>query len=332
MTGPRPVKVLYFVGSGRSGTTLINGILGGMPGVLAGGELRYVWQRGVAQNHVCSCGKPFDECVLWTRIMERVLTMRGAGPEDPGRIGPRLLQRLQLRRVPAMLLRWRFGGKAVPPHPDDASIEALYRAASDVSGARVVVDSSKLPPYGMLLAQIPGIDLRVLHVVRDPRATAYSWLREKKALDHGDDGALMPRQPVTKSSLLWLVWNTVSVLRWGGQRESYLRLRYEDFVAEPEASMRRVCELVGLDPADLPFTSAAQVDIRPGHVVAGNPNRHQRGEVAIRPDDQWRGGLSVKDKLAVTTLTAPGLIGFAYPLSPHAPGHAPRITGRTSLQ
>lgn len=315
MSNTDPVTVLYFAGSGRSGTTLINSILGSMPGVFAGGELRYLWERGVAQNHLCSCGSPFDECSLWVGVMDRVAAAPGAVRGDPGAVGTRLLQRLQMRRVPAMLARWRAGGKAVRPHPDDAALVALYRAVSEATGARVVVDSSKLPPYGMLLAQLPGIDLRVLHVVRDSRATAFSWLREKKALDYGDDGALMPRQPIAKSSVLWLVWNVVPVLRWGHRSNTYLRLRYEDFVADPATAMRRVCDLAGLEPDNLPFISSKHVDLRPGHVVAGNPNRHQRGDVAIRSDDQWRSGLAARDRWAVTALTASGLVGFGYRLS-----------------
>lgn len=304
--------MLYFVGSGRSGTTLINGILGSVPGVFAGGELRYVWQRGVVENHLCSCGQPFDRCPLWTEVMDR-LRARTAPGAKPERVGVDLQRRLRLRKVPAMLARWAVGRPAVTGHPDDRMIDALYHVVAEVTGARVLVDSSKLPPYGMLVSQFPGIDVRVLHVVRDARATAYSWSRHKRARTTDDD-ELMPRQTLTKSSALWLVWNLVPLVRWAG-RPHYLRLRYEDFAADPAGAMRQVCEFAGLDAGELPFVAADRVLIAPGHVVAGNPDRHRTGEVHIREDEQWRRAMRVGDRFAVTAIAAIGLATFRYPLS-----------------
>lgn len=38
----RPVTVLYLTGSGRSGTTLVNNLVGQLDGAFACGELRYL--------------------------------------------------------------------------------------------------------------------------------------------------------------------------------------------------------------------------------------------------------------------------------------------------
>ena len=59
-----------------------------------------------------------------------------------------------------------------------ASYACIYRAVAEVTGARVVVDASKGPALGQALAGAPGIDLRLLNVVRDPRAVAWSWRRQ----------------------------------------------------------------------------------------------------------------------------------------------------------
>lgn len=313
MTQVAPVTVLYFAGSGRSGTTLINGILGSVPGVFAGGEFRFFWERGVQENHLCSCGQLFDACPLWTSVMADLRDRVGTPEVDAAGIGSRILRRLKVRAVPAMMARWERGAQAVEPHPDDRAIEALYLATAHATGAQVLVDSSKLPPYGMLLAQQPAIDLRVLHVVRDSRATAFSWMREKKALDHGDDGQLMPRLPIGKSAFLWLYWNLLTVRRWRGDSR-YLRVRYEDFVANPRQVMATIATFAGLDPARVPFTGSHTLALAPGHVVAGNPNRHSTGEIRVRPDDQWREAMKPRDAVAVTAVTAPGLRFFGYPL------------------
>jgi hypothetical protein len=52
MSDESPVRVLYFAGSGRSGTTVINNILGQLGGAFAAGELRYLWRRGVVEDRL----------------------------------------------------------------------------------------------------------------------------------------------------------------------------------------------------------------------------------------------------------------------------------------
>lgn len=308
MSGER-VTVLYVAGSGRSGTTVINTILGQLPGAFAAGELRYLWQRGVVEDHRCGCGEPFATCPVWSAVMAAV------GPVDPDEaagIAARLLGRLRVMRVPAMLGRRLLRRPAVPPHADDERIAALYRSLADHTGATVLIDSSKLPPYGLLLQQRPELDVRVLHVVRDPRATAFSWRRTKATQDTAS-GSTMPRMEVWKSSMLWLLWNLLTDRLWPARREDVVRFRYEDFVADPRRHMTAVARLVGLDPGALPFVTDDEVTLAPTHSVAGNPNRHTTGTVRIRGDMEWRTAMPRRDRLVVTALTAPGILRFRYP-------------------
>ena len=314
-TPPEPVRVLYFAGSGRSGSTVINNILGQVDGAFAAGELRYLWQRGAAQNRLCGCGEPFASCPHWREVMSRVVA--DEAPLDAAGIGQRLLSRLRMARVPAMLARRAVGRAPVPAHADDLAIARLYAALAEVTGARVVVDSSKLPPYALLLSGLPGIELYVLQVVRDSRATAFSWRRRKQARDYeGEQDGLMPQQQLWKSSLLWLCWNSLTVLLWRRAEGRYLRLRYEDFVRAPRESMERVVRMVGLDPATLPFETPTSVRLEPTHSVAGNPSRHRVGCVEVRPDREWLEAMPRGQRVLVTTLTAPALRAFHYPVLP----------------
>ncbi|SDZ24640.1 Sulfotransferase family protein [Micromonospora pattaloongensis] len=313
-----PVRVLYLAGSGRSGSTLITTVLGQLDGVFAAGELRYLWQRGMMENRPCGCGAPFAECPLWSAVVAELFGV------DPARIAAGLRGRLRMRGLPGLLRRHRAGARPVAPHPDDDAIAALYAAVARHAGP-VIVDSSKLPPYGALLGALPGVELRVLHVVRDPRATAFSW-RRRRGLDGTDDDRLMSRPPVWKAALLWLVWNGATLRLWAGRPDRYLRVRYEDFVAAPAETTRRIARFAGLAPAALPFTAAGTVRLAPTHSVAGNPSRHRVGAVAITDDAEWRRALSRRAYAVVTALTAPLLRRFGYPVrrAPHPVGRAAR--------
>src|SRR6185312_11260354 len=65
--GTQP-RILSIAGAGRSGSTLLAMLLGGLPGCTAVGELRHIWERGVIANRLCGCGEPFHECPFWTAV------------------------------------------------------------------------------------------------------------------------------------------------------------------------------------------------------------------------------------------------------------------------
>ena len=63
--------VLLVTGFGRSGTTLVNTILGSTPGVFAAGEVRFLWERGLLEGRACGCGEPVRSCPVWGPVVEK---------------------------------------------------------------------------------------------------------------------------------------------------------------------------------------------------------------------------------------------------------------------
>jgi hypothetical protein len=60
----RPTVVLIG-GYGRSGSTLLERMLGQIPGYFSAGELCHIWERGLIEKQLCGCGMPLPECDLW---------------------------------------------------------------------------------------------------------------------------------------------------------------------------------------------------------------------------------------------------------------------------
>lgn len=315
-SGPR-IKVLYIAGSGRSGSTLLDNILGQVGGLVSVGELRFLWERGMVQDRLCGCGRPFHECPVWTdRLVEAFGRVDAI---DPHVAMAQQLSRSRVRHIPAVLVSARRGGHGAGPATAHLErLERLYRAVGVVAGAPIVVDSSKLPAYGYLLDQTTGIDLHVLHLVRDPRAAAYSWIRKKVQPDRGSAGYMEP-QSVIHSSVLWTVWNGTAEALWASDSSRYLRLRYEDLVANPRPAIERVLDFVGApasvgaDHDRLPFMNATTVVLGENHTVAGNPNRLIQGAVSIRADDEWVSKMPRAQQRLVTALTLPLLRRYGYP-------------------
>ena len=299
------VRVLYIAGSGRSGSTIVDNILGQVDGVVSVGEVRFLWERGVLGDRLCGCGEPFSSCPYWRPVMASV------GGVDAERMRGLLARGTRARHVP-WLLRARRDPALVATRLEElpSVLGRLYAAIAERAGARVIVDSSKLPPYGEVLRHVPGIDVSYVHLVRDPRATAYSWSRTKPLPER--DGGVMQRQGPAKSAALWTLWNAAAEGLWRAEAGRYLRVRYEDVIADPRAALARMLALVDEPADDLPFVSDHEVRLRPTHGVAGNPSRFTTGVVALRADAEWRHAMRLRDRAVVGAISWPLLLRHGY--------------------
>jgi hypothetical protein len=302
-------RVLYIAGSGRSGSTILDNVLGQLEGFVSVGEVRFLWERGIIEDRVCACGRAFSSCYFWQDVL--AAAFGGATTIDPRRVIQLLADGTRARRIPFMLggpeRRNRFLER-LDELPD--RLTSLYRSIREQTGARVIVDSSKLPTYGWLLDALPEIDLRIVHLVRDPRATAHSWRRKRALPDKR--GAWMQRQSPLKASILWRLWNTAPRIFWGDERSRYRLLRYEDLMREPQVELARLLEFTGEAPTKLPFISRTEVHLEPVHSVAGNPSRFTTGRVELKLDEEWRSAMRRADRRLVTSVTWPLLRRFGY--------------------
>ena len=303
-----PVKVLYVVGLGRSGSTILSNSLGQIPGFFSGGELNFIWRHNVIENRLCGCGRPFRECPVWTRVMDEAF-----GGMD--RVDPREMMRLQssgtrTRHIPLMLTA--RGERVLKERLEKLLINygRLYGVIGAATGSKVIVDSSKEPAHGYAMSLVPGVDFRVVHLIRDPRAAAYSWLKKKPQPD-SEEIEHMVRFSPTKSSALWDSWNASAEALWRRTPDRYLRLRYEDFVADPRKSLQRILGLLEVT-AELPLAGEREVKLGVSHTVSGNPNRFETGAVELRPDHEWMQRMSPRDRALVTALTFPLLRRYGY--------------------
>lgn len=306
------IKILYIAGFGRNGSTILGNILGEMDGFFHAGELNFVWERNLLENRRCGCGEPFRECELWNRVFDEAFGgMERVEAHEMARLQrtPNLALHTALTWLPSRLTSMARGRRKFLDH-----LEKLYEAVGHTTGSRVVIDSSKRPLYGYLLQKVPGIDLRVVHLIRDPRASAYSWLREKPQPDSSGP-AYMQRFNPLQSTLRWIAWNVLAEAFWKRSPKRYLRLRYEDLVQYPRESIEAILRMLNEEAPDLPLVDETHVKLGGGHTVEGNPNRFETGTVELRPDEEWTSGMKPVDIRLVTSLTLPFLNRFGYSAS-----------------
>lgn len=198
------------------------------------------------------------------------------------------------------------------PGPD----AQLYQAAATISGARMVIDSSKQPSLVAALLTSERLDVRVLHCVRDSRAVAHSWTKQVRRPEARDDaGAFMTRYSPATTARHWNIHNgAADALRLLGARVE--RVRYEDFVEDAPATVTRIQRFAGLVPGPPAGLTRHTVEMAPQHRCSGNPMRFSTGLVAVRRDDAWRTAMSARDQRTVSLLRAPLLRRYGYTVRP----------------
>jgi hypothetical protein len=298
--------VLYIAGTSRSGSTLLDRVLGQGPDVCSLGELAFLWERGLERGELCGCGVPLTSCPFWSLVgehafagwesldLERVIALkRGVDRKRyvPALLAPRLFPRFgrRLRAYAEILGR-------------------LYAAVAEVSGATVLVDSSKHVSTALLLRHVPGIEPRVVQLIRDPRGVAWSMGKQVVRPDDVTGTSEMHRTGAVKTAIDWQITNVLLRLVRGRRV-----VRYEEFVARPEPCVSDLLGQVGLAPRASGFIGERRVVLGVAHSVSGNPLRFRIGEIEILPDGEWRERLAPSRRLAVSALTFPARLGFNSP-------------------
>ncbi len=302
-----PVKVLFVVSAGRSGSTLIDRLMGQYDQVAAVGELYAVWEIGLRRNLDCGCGLPFRECPMWRSVMDEAFGgMDAVDPEAMERFWRRNDQMFG-EHLPALLTRSRR--RAIRAGSDAAPVlDALFAAVADETGAELVVDTSKsiFHPWFALGSEV--VDPYVLHLVRDPRAVVYSWTRPAEEISEGID---MPPKTDLSSSAWWVSINHAAQRFGRDFPDRYLRLRYEDFVAGPAESVESIGRFCGVDLDGDWLAPGGKIALRATHAGCGNTLRYAT-ELEIRPDERWRTLMDRRSVRRVEVVTAPWAWRWGY--------------------
>jgi len=311
----KPV-VLYVVGYVRSGSTLLDRLLGSIDGFHSCGEIFELWRQALDHRGPCSCGQHAEDCPFWAAVLEKTFDDAPSSlKSDVLKFANLFYSTINKRNLVNLIFpRLRSQDFQTKLKDIEILIGKLYRAIAEVSDAQVIVDSSKYPLYAYLLSESNAVDLHLVHLVRDSRAVVYSHIRKKFVSEIGYTATKKPFRTV----LAWSLHNVLAERLRANHR--YVRVRYEDLAAHPKETILYIVETLGLaekvgvDESKLfaSFSGENKIVLGRGHLIAGNAMRFKHGEIKIKLDTEWKNSLPLLYKLAITVITAPLLKRYGY--------------------
>ena len=284
------MKVVYIMGLWRSGSTLLDIVLGNHQSIESVGELRNLPIVGWNDEGLCACGVTARNCEYWERVRIRWTEKIGA---DRAKRLVDLQDRFERSRsLPRLLREHLWSSPAFREYGQ--MICALYETINEVSGKEVIVDSTKYPARAYALLQLPGVDPYLVHLVRDGRAIIWSCRRKPNTDLKGRAIHVDPATVARRTTLQWVQVNLICDLLLRLPSSRGVRVRYEDLVTTPSEVLGPIGRMLHLDTARLERDLASGREMKVGHTIAGNRMR-MSGPVRLRPDLEWVEKLPAED-------------------------------------
>jgi len=286
-------KVVYVMGAGRSGSTILGVALGNCAEVFFAGEL----DKWLARGGVPKRSDP-ERVNFWQAVRARVA--------DPGELRRGHPHRY-LERSSALVRFGRRRARRRLRKPYRRVASELYDAVSVVSGASYLVDSSHYPLRARELQSLDDIELYLLLLVRDPQDVVASFAR--------DDVVERRFNPLTTRLYLLATYLLASWVFLEHPREKRMVLFYEDLLADPAGVIEDLLERIGSSSAPPDFSRLSTGIPLHGNRLIDEPS------VSLQPLAPRRGGASASRLFAVALRAA---LGRLHPrVSARSPGERP---------
>lgn len=232
-------KVIYIVGMGYSGTTILDLLLGCHPQMVGLGEIQLVVGQKYdrlfcADLPVCACGERMDECSFWGNLVEPLRAMK----------------------TDAEAARY----KKIVDH---------FYLDSD----SLLVDSSKHIGGLDNLLKLDDVELKVLYIIKDVRSFAASNAKHFKRRFFDTNIEL----PLKKRLINEYAFPHWGFIRWhranrrlkrymDGRKIDYFQFGYEELCLHPEVILPKICDFIEVDYAPEIFDLGNSTS----HTVLGN--------------------------------------------------------------
>jgi hypothetical protein len=306
------VRYVCMPGSPYTGSTLLGTLLNAHPECASIGAATGLTHRADLSTYRCSCGKLFRECEFWNRIAASTRALGRPVTVFKTNFWNTHLKLSRNRLINAVLVRslgsdllndirdplvGRLPGARTEIAEMGWNTWSLASAVLEGTGKAVFIDTARDHQRPKYLVTHPLLDVRVIHLIRDPRGNAASIMKHI-----GADVATAARR--------WKHYNVEAdrVRRYLPQG-SWMSLHYEELCTDPGGVLDRISEFLGVGPAMMQHGFG---DVE-SHIIGNSMRLKTLGE--IRQDLSWQTRLSGADLDVIARIagSTSRRLGFDWP-------------------
>ena len=284
---------------GHSGSTLLDFLIGTLPGTFSTGEMVYFpyalyrnlhEKISIKAENICTCDKGFFECEVWSKVIGRLEEKLGEDlHKDPFAFDisihhcPRFYQKVPLKyklshhayyflnnishSLSDGLYRNRYSRSI-------ANNWLFYKSISEVTGSRFVIDSSKDPIRLRLLSTKYPDRIKPIILIRNVFGVSSSGINYGRTVDF---------ENAAKSWLMFYNKKVFPTIKPLLKKVKPLVIHYEDLADNPADTRDKIADFLEIERT--PFTNL--IHRKNFHLIAGNPMRY-RDEITIVHDERWK--------------------------------------------
>ncbi len=301
------IPYLYIAGASYSGSTLLAFMLNAHPQMASISEICGPVPGEDIETYLCSCGKRFLDCPFYRELEKRI---RSLGSSFSLRKWRTLFQVSRLRAVDIPLVRplrntfletvrdclvpFLPGYKKTISEIARRNVH-LAKSVLAITGKNIFVDAQKDPMRIKFLSEMDELDLKVIHLVRDVRGGAASYLKHSG------------RSDASWAARAWLKANeNTERARRFVSADQWLRIRYCDLCNDYQAWIDRISDFVGAERAEI-----KEDFFKREHHIFGNVMR-LKPDQRVTLDESWKQRLSEEDLEAVARVGGKANRYFGY--------------------
>ena len=258
-------KIIYIAGAGRSGSTMLDAVIGNFDDYFSCGELQNFTINGLERGEYCACGKPVPECEIWSKVNFLWEAKRKLSLEHYNRILQKYF--FSYRRIHILIFNYFFPSVEYKNFTTDTKF--LYESIFDVIGTKTIVDSSK-NPLRLLFLRKMGFELVILHLSRNLIGVINSKKKRiEKNIRAGVEKDIKP-QKTNRIAVNWCCTNLLAAMF--SLKKKRVKVRYESLINDPREI---VTKLLFPDKISSELLNA-RGPFYTKHIVAGNKMRMRK--------------------------------------------------------
>lgn len=275
------MKIIYLLGAGRSGTTLMATVLNSNPQIQTVGEMHQFIEH-MNNNKPCSCGLSLEECEVWKPIVKEM----NKGNLNFYKIQQELTTKESHKNIPRLLLKNKGDTAYLNVH------QKIFSLLVENTNKTWLLDSSKYIARYILLRKSKELKVKGIYVVRDVRGVINSFSKQVQT----------SKSPIG-TIIYYILINFFGevVCRFD---KDILKIKYEDFVSEPQKFSNKIYRHV-FDKSEVDYTLPELFEIP--HIIGGNRMKSNKS-IAIRKDEKWKQNISRLNQIVYYILTLPFML------------------------